>query len=107
MPFKLGLTVEEALYPTVETYADLPAAGEHGGDIYVVLTATGVWGVDRKRAGMWRSDGVDWNILGVAPTAEELKAVMSTPPSGSYRIYDLRENEAGNLEYEKDTTPAP
>ncbi len=107
MPFKISPTVEEVRYPKVNTYADLPTASDYTGEIYVVLTATGVWGVSRKRTGMWRSDGVNWGRLGVAPTAEELGAIASTPPSGSFKIYDLRENAAGNLEYEKDDTPAP
>lgn len=76
MPFKLSATlIEEVRYPTVDTCAGLPEAGDYTGDIYVVLTATGVWGVNRKRSGMWRSDGVNWNRLGVAqgeaPTAHE------------------------------------
>lgn len=75
MAFKLTPTIEEVRYPKVNTYADLPAAGDYTGQIYVVLTATGVWGVNRKRTGMWRSDGVNWGRLGIAPTAEELRAV--------------------------------
>lgn len=81
MPFKLGLEVEAARYPKVNTYADLPAAGDYAGEIYVVLTATGVWGVNRKRSGMWRSDGVNWNRLGVAATAEELGAIVGDAPA--------------------------
>ena len=72
MPFKIRPTVEEVRYPKVNTYADLPLASDYTGEIYVVLTATGVWGVNRKRTGMYRSDGVNWNRLGVAPTAEAL-----------------------------------
>ncbi|GAH65411.1 unnamed protein product, partial [marine sediment metagenome] len=59
-------SVEEVRYPKVDTYADLPLASGYTGEIYVVLTATGVWGINRKRSGMWRSDGVNWNRLGVA-----------------------------------------
>ena len=107
MAFKIRPTIEEVRYPVVDTYADLPAAGDHTNEIYVVKTAMGVWGINRKRTGMWRSDGVNWGRLGVAPTAEELGAISSTPPSGSHRIYDIRENAAGNLVYEKDAQPAP
>lgn len=82
MPFKIAPTVEEVRYPKVDTYADLPVAGDHTGEIYVVLTATGVWGVNRKRTGMWRSDGVNWTRLGVAPTAEELGAIVGSSPDG-------------------------
>lgn len=86
MPFKLGLAVEEARYSKVDTYADLPIAGDYTGDIYIVLTATGIWGVSRKRSGMWRSDGANWNRLGVVPMAEDLGAIVSSPPDGMQAI---------------------
>jgi len=82
MPFSLMPTIEEVRYPKVDTYADLPTAGDHTGEIYVVLTATGVWGVNRKRTGMWRSDGVNWSRLGIAPTAEQLGAIVGDAPDG-------------------------
>ena len=33
--------------------------------------------------------------------------IVSNPPSGKYRIYNIWRNEAGNLEYECDAEPAP
>ncbi len=80
MAFKIRPTIEEVRYPKVNTFADLPSASAYTDKIYIVLTATGVWGVNRKRTGMWRSDGVDWNRLGVAPTAEELGAIVGDAP---------------------------
>ena len=73
-------------YPEADTYADLPAAGDHTEETYVVLTATGVWGVNRKRTGMWRSDGVNWVRLGVAPTLEQLGGISSDAPQGKKKV---------------------
>lgn len=86
MPFRIRPTVEEVRYPKVDTYADLPVAIDYTGDIYIVLTTIGVWGINRKRTGMWRSDGVGWNRLGVAPTAEQLGAIEGTPPTGKRAV---------------------
>lgn len=51
-------------YISVATYADLPAASDHTGDIYVVYTSTGTWLIDRKEAGLYRSNGSTWSRLG-------------------------------------------
>jgi len=87
MPFKI--TTKIIGYPEVNTYADLPLAGEHTTGIYVVLTATGVWGINRKRTGLWRSDGVNWNRLGVIPTVEEMGAIASNPPTGKKAVKNI------------------
>ena len=66
---KLNGTVYTGLtwYPEVNTHADLPAAADHSGEIYIVRTATGLYFVSRKKAGMWRSDGADWYYFGKSP----------------------------------------
>ena len=92
MPFKIA--TEIIGYPEVDTHADLPLAGEQPEGIYVVLTTTGVWGVNRKRTGMWRSDGVNWNRLGVAPTAVELGAIEGVAPSGYQTVKKIFVNPA-------------
>lgn len=51
-------------YTEVATYADLPAAASHSGAIYVVQTASGLWLITRKEAGLYRSDGSTWSRLG-------------------------------------------
>lgn len=92
MPFKI--TAKIIGYPEVDTYADLPLASERPEGIYVVLTATGVWGVNRKRTGMWRSNGVNWNRLGVSPTALELGAIEGAAPSGYQTVKKIFVNPA-------------
>jgi len=56
-----------AHYFKVNTYADLPPAGENVDEIYIVLVTTGIWGINRKRAGLYYSNGVAWGKLGNIP----------------------------------------
>lgn len=51
-------------YTEVATYADLPLASTVSGKIYVVTTTAGIIFINRKLAGYYRSDGVNWNYLG-------------------------------------------
>ena len=51
-------------YTEVANYASLPSAAANAGVVMVVTTATGVWMVNRREAGMYRSDGVSWTRLG-------------------------------------------
>lgn len=51
-------------YPEVANFAALPAAAANTSAIYVVLQSTGVYFINRKSAGFYYSDGVDWNFLG-------------------------------------------
>lgn len=62
----------ELSYQQVNTFADLPSAGASAGKVYLVLTTTGVWFVNRKRRGLWRSDGAVWVRMGIAPTKEDM-----------------------------------
>lgn len=50
-------------YPEVTTYALLPAPATVPGEIYVVLTSTGVYFINRHSAGFYVSDGAAWNYL--------------------------------------------
>lgn len=46
---------------TVATFADLPAAADNTGEVYVVQTTTGTWLLGtQKRAGWYRSNGTAW-----------------------------------------------
>jgi len=56
----------------VATFSDLPIASEHAGDIYIVLTATGVPLINRKQAGMYRSDGSVWSFLDIDLQADKV-----------------------------------
>jgi hypothetical protein len=54
-----------------ETFAELPTAPDHTGEIYLVKNTTGIIGVSRKQAGMYRSDGTSWIALRVNYSAEK------------------------------------
>ena len=91
-----------AHYPEVDTYVDLPDAIKKIGEIYVVLTTTGVWGINRKRTGLYRSDGSTWTRLGKAPLFRDL----SIPPAGYYKIINSYVNpNTGRTVVEYDDTP--
>lgn len=49
-----------AISGTVATYADLPAAASNEDALYAVTTASGVIFVNRRAAGVYRSDGSTW-----------------------------------------------
>lgn len=55
-------------YTEVVNFAALPAAAAHTGEIYVVLVGTGVYFINRKPAGFYVSDGIDWTMLGDLPS---------------------------------------
>jgi len=44
----------------VEFFADLPNVVTFSGQVYVVEKSSGLWLLNRKNAGMYRSNGVDW-----------------------------------------------
>lgn len=70
----------EVNYPEVVTHADLPDATGCSDEIYAVLVGTGMFGINRKRAGLWRSDGLDWHRLGTLEGSGGV--VYSTPTTG-------------------------
>lgn len=88
-------------YPSVSTWADLPAAADNAGAIYIVLTSTGVWPFNRKSSGMWRSDGVNWIRLDEVPLFSDL----SVPTAGGFKITNFYVNPDGKLVVEYDDTP--
>lgn len=51
-------------FEQVSNYSSLPTASEHSGEVYVVLNAEGLWLIDRKEAGLYKSDGSSWTRLG-------------------------------------------
>ena len=51
----------------VENFAALPLATASPEAIYIVLNPTGIWLINRHPAGMYRSDGVSWNYMGIYP----------------------------------------
>ncbi len=56
------------MFPTVATFADLPAASGTSGEVWRVTTASGVFLVNRRGRGLYGSDGSNWNYLGDFPT---------------------------------------
>ncbi|MCM8782393.1 MAG: hypothetical protein NC828_05015 [Candidatus Omnitrophica bacterium] len=90
-----------ATYPEVNTYDDLPPASGHAGEIYIVRESSGIWPFNRRRAGMWRSNGTSWVRLGEHPLLENL----SNPQSGNYKVTNLWVNTSGKLVVEYDDTP--
>lgn len=57
-------TIAANPYPQVTDFASLPSAAANTGAIYIVQTTTGIIGF-RKLAGLYRSDGANWNYLGL------------------------------------------
>lgn len=59
-----GSSTPGTTYMTVANFAELPSAGAHAGEIYVCLAAQGIWFINRKEAGLWRSNGTAWAYIG-------------------------------------------
>lgn len=95
--------IEEVNYPEVGTYADLPDAAESTDEIFLVLEPTGTLGIDRKRAGLWRSNGTAWYRLGTLEGSGTV--VFGTAPTGKHQVYRIWRNAQGNLEYEYEDVP--
>ena len=47
----------------VLTFANLPLASQHTDKIWLVEQSSGVWLVNYKQAGLYKSDGTNWNLL--------------------------------------------
>ena len=58
-------------YSEVRTFADLPIASKNAGKIYVVKITTGVWLVNRKQQGLYRSNGIFWDRIGKVLVAND------------------------------------
>ena len=54
-------------YVEVANFAALPAAASYTGEIYICLAAQGTYFISRKPAGLYQSDGVDWDYIGPTP----------------------------------------
>lgn len=91
----------EINYLEVNTHFDLPPASENTGEVYLVRVSTGVFGVDRKRAGLWRSDGFDWYRLGALTGSGGV--IYSTPPNGKKRVNNVYfDPELGKYTFERE-----
>jgi hypothetical protein len=109
-------------YPEVSTFAGLPDATLHNGEIYAVTTPTGVIWVNRKKAGYYISDGAsptDWRYLGEQKEnwndstanffnnvdgTKKLKVDASTQPTGTTGTLAVKTGEVGGSEFCGGTT---
>lgn len=48
----------------VNTFADLPPAASYSNNLYYVRSGSGVWLINRKSPGLYRSDGINWVYAG-------------------------------------------
>ena len=74
-------------YPEVVDFPSLPAAAANTGKDYIVQTATGVWPINRKPAGLYRSNGSTWSWLGDAPSTASL---ITNVPAGNIVATDVQ-----------------
>ena len=99
-----GYEPEEVNYTEVVTYADLPEASSFTNETFIVLVSTGVFGINRKRAGMWRSNGTAWYRLGALEGSGGV--LYSSPPSGKKRVnniyFDPDLGENGKYTFERE-----
>ena len=70
-------------YAKVNTYADLPDATLNPGQLYIVLTGTGIYPLNRKSAGLYYSNGVSWARLGNIPAYFD---------DGNFGVYNNADN---------------
>ncbi len=51
-------------YPEVDTFADLPTAAVYVNEVFLVIESSGIWLINRKERGLYRSNGTTWVRLG-------------------------------------------
>ena len=77
-------------YDAVDTFADLPSAENYVGKVWLVRFATGIMFINRKRAGLYLSNGTSWGRLGVIQKAGiSVGYLPSSPPSGKCVVTNL------------------
>jgi hypothetical protein len=75
------------IFPTVTTFADLPAAATVADATYRVATTTGIFLISRRSKGLYTSDGANWIYNGDFPvTAADLAFV----PAGGVGAVNLQ-----------------
>ncbi len=71
----------------VNSYANLPLASNHNGEIWIVKTTTGVVFVNKKFAGLYISNGATWTIL-TPVEIEGYQKLITTPTDENIAITD-------------------
>ena len=61
---------------SVSTFADLPVASSHNGEVWYVQTNTGVYLVNRKNKGYYYSDGSSWTVWETDALAQDIAATL-------------------------------
>lgn len=51
-------------YQHVSTFANLPSASSYINQYFIVDSPSGIWLINRKEAGFYKSDGTNWNHVG-------------------------------------------
>lgn len=51
-------------FAQVSSFSDLPSASGHVNEVYLVLNSEGLWLINRKEAGLYKSTGSSWQRLG-------------------------------------------
>lgn len=51
-------------YSHVSSFANLPGASSYTNQYFIVDNPSGVWFINRKEAGFYKSDGTNWNFVG-------------------------------------------
>lgn len=108
-----GTPTSGATYPQVPVYSLLPSAAANNGKIYVVLTATGSYVLNRHDAGLYYSNGIIWSPLPNIPayfasnnfqvydssiTTKGLSFVTSGITSGVFRKLKIQDAD-GTIAY--------
>ena len=86
-----NLAVANTVDGAVANFAALPAAGSNNGQIYIVKATTGVIFVNRKRSGLYLSDGATWTRL-----AENNSFLRTSASSGSDNLLIKSDGTGGN-----------
>lgn len=67
------------IFPQVNLYADLPDPAANNNSLYYVTTSSGVWLINRKSRGFYRSNGSVWEYAG---------EMVESFETANFRIYD-------------------
>ena len=93
-----------------EYYSNLPPAPDRANDIYIVLKDSGVRFVNKKNAGLYKSDGVNWtrladltNMLKSTDVINDLISTNADKPLSANQGKLLQDTKLANVI--EDTTP--
>ena len=93
-----------------EYYSNLPPAPDRANDIYIVLKDSGVRFVNKKNAGLYKSDGVNWtrltdltNMLKSTDVINDLISTNADKPLSANQGKLLQDTKLENVI--EDTTP--